>query len=231
VFVIDSKQWNGSVHQGTDGLVWHNHHRLDRTLETVRWEARVISRVLGTRPAALLCVHGAHVHGGDLHAQGVAIIPAHLLRIALGYDRALSDPDVEQLATTAWTSLRPAACHASRQRHRTAAGGLSSGRTAALTACSLMPIRGGRSNHPAYAGKDGSARRQYRLLLGVSTHDGRPCRRPSLLLQAASGPQVMATLRNVGIGRLRLAGHTQIAPTLRWVDRNPARALAFLRLP
>src|SRR5829696_7691079 len=25
LFVIDSKQWSGSVHQGGDGLVWHNH--------------------------------------------------------------------------------------------------------------------------------------------------------------------------------------------------------------
>jgi hypothetical protein len=109
VFVIDSKQWTGSVHQGTDGLVWHNHYRLDRTLETVRWEARAISRILGTRTTALLCVHGAHVHGGGLHAQGVAIVPAHLLRSALGYERVLSDADVALLATTAWTSLRPAA--------------------------------------------------------------------------------------------------------------------------
>src|SRR6266508_1185994 len=61
VFVIDSKQWTGSV------------------------------------------------HGGGLHAQGVAIVPAHLLRSALGYDRVLSDADVELLATTAWTTLRPAA--------------------------------------------------------------------------------------------------------------------------
>jgi hypothetical protein len=30
--VIDSKQWTGSVHQGADGLIWHNHYRLDRTL-------------------------------------------------------------------------------------------------------------------------------------------------------------------------------------------------------
>ena len=65
--------------------------RLDRTLETVRWEADTISRILGTRAAALLCVHGAHVHGGGLHAQGVAIVPAPLLRGALGYDRVLSD--------------------------------------------------------------------------------------------------------------------------------------------
>jgi len=109
VFVIDSKQWTGSVHQGADGLVWHNHYRLDRTLDTVRWEAETLGRLLGTRTAALLCVHGAHVHGGGLHAQGVAIVPAHLLRSALGYDRVLSDADVELLATTAWTSLRPAA--------------------------------------------------------------------------------------------------------------------------
>jgi hypothetical protein len=109
VFVIDSKQWTGSIHQGADGLVWHNHYPLDRTLETVRWEAETVGRVLGTRAAALLCVHGAHVQGGGLDAQGVAVVPAHLLRGALGYDRVLSDADVELLAAAAWTSLRPAA--------------------------------------------------------------------------------------------------------------------------
>jgi hypothetical protein len=109
LFMIDSKQWTGSVHQGADGLAWHNHYRLDRTLETVRWEAETVGRLLGTRVIALLCVHGAHVQGGGLHAQGVAIVPAHLLRGALGYERVLSDTDVELLATTAWTSLRPVA--------------------------------------------------------------------------------------------------------------------------
>jgi hypothetical protein len=109
VFMIDSKQWTGSVHQGADGLAWHNHYRLDRTLETVRWEAETLGRLLGTRIHPLLCVHGAHVHGGGLHAQGVAIVPAHLLRSALGYDRVLSDADVELLATTARANLRPAA--------------------------------------------------------------------------------------------------------------------------
>jgi Nuclease-related domain len=109
VFVIDTKQWTGSVHQGTDGLVWHNHYRLDRTLEAVRWEAQQVSRLLGAPTAALVCVHGAHVHGGGLHAQGVAIVPAHLLRSALGYEPVLSDAEVALLATTAWTSLRPAA--------------------------------------------------------------------------------------------------------------------------
>jgi hypothetical protein len=109
LFVIDSKQWTGSVHQSGDGLAWHNHYPLDRTLAMVRWEATAVGRLLGTRPAALLCVHGAHIQGGGLHAQGVAIVPAHLLRNALGYDRVLSDADLELLATTAWTRLRPAA--------------------------------------------------------------------------------------------------------------------------
>jgi hypothetical protein len=109
VFAIDSKQWTGSIHQSADGLVWHNHYRLDRTLATVRWEAEMLGRLLGTRVAALLCVHGAHVQGGGLHTQGVAIVSAHLLRRALGGDWVLSDADVELLATTAWTTLRPAA--------------------------------------------------------------------------------------------------------------------------
>jgi hypothetical protein len=109
VFVIDSKQWTGSVHQGADGLVWHNHYWLDRTLETVRWEAETVGRLLGTRTAVLLCVHGAHVHRGGVDAQGVAIVPAHLLRAALGDDRMLSDAEVELLATTARSRLHPAA--------------------------------------------------------------------------------------------------------------------------
>jgi hypothetical protein len=69
VFAIDSKQWTGSIHQGIDGLVWHNYYRLDRTLDIVRWEAETVGRVLGTHAVALLCVHGAHVQGGGLHAQ------------------------------------------------------------------------------------------------------------------------------------------------------------------
>ena len=109
VFVIDSKQWTGQVHQGVDGLVWHNHYPLDRTLATVRWEAEAISHLLGTRTAALLCVHGAHIDRSGLHAGGVAIVPAGRLRDALGHDRVLSDGDVELLATTVRMRLRPAA--------------------------------------------------------------------------------------------------------------------------
>jgi hypothetical protein len=109
VFVIDSKQWTGNVHQSSDGLVWHSHYRLDRTLATVRWQAETLGRLLGIPAAPLICVHGAHVQGGGVHAHGVAIVPAFLLRSALGFDRVLSDADVDLLAATAKSRLRPAA--------------------------------------------------------------------------------------------------------------------------
>src|SRR5215216_5215126 len=109
VFVIDSKQWTGQVHQTADGLAWHNHYRLDRTLDTVRSETETVSRLLGTRATTLVCVHGAQVHGGGGEAQGVAIVPAGRLRDALGQDRVLSDADVQLLAAAARPRLRPAA--------------------------------------------------------------------------------------------------------------------------
>jgi hypothetical protein len=108
LFVIDSKQWTGHVHQSADGLVWQNHYRLDRTLATVRWQALTLGRLLGIPVAPLICVHGAHVQRGGLRAQGVAIVPATLLRSALGYEQLLSQVDVERYAATARMRLRPA---------------------------------------------------------------------------------------------------------------------------
>jgi hypothetical protein len=109
VFVIDSKQWTGQVHQSADGLVWHDHYRLDRILAAVRWQAETLGRLLGIPVAPLICVHGAHVQGGGLRAQGIAIVPAFLVRAALGYDQVLSEVDVKRYGGTAWSRLRPAA--------------------------------------------------------------------------------------------------------------------------
>ena len=108
VFVIDSKQWRGQVQQSSDGLIWHNHYRLDRTLTTIRWQAQTLGRLLGVPVAPLICVHGAHIQHGGLNAQGVAIVPATLLRSALGHDQVLSEVDVELLAARARMRLRPA---------------------------------------------------------------------------------------------------------------------------
>jgi hypothetical protein len=50
-------------------------------------------------------------------------------------------------------------------------------------------------------------------------------------LRNGSAPQIMAGLRNLAFGALKAAGHTKIAPTLRWVSRQPTHALAILGQP
>ena len=107
--MIDSKQWTGQVNQSADGLIWYNHYRLDRTLATVRRQALTLGDLFGVPIAPLICVHGAHIQGGGLHAQGVAVVPATLLRGALGHDQLLPDADIQRYATTARMRLRPAA--------------------------------------------------------------------------------------------------------------------------
>jgi hypothetical protein len=108
VFVVDSKQWTGQVHQSSDGLIWHNHYHLDCLLGSIRWQAETVGRLLGVPVAPLVCVHGAHIQHGGLHAQGVAIVPPSRLRRALGDDQVLSDTDIERCAATARMGLRPA---------------------------------------------------------------------------------------------------------------------------
>jgi uncharacterized membrane protein YfbV (UPF0208 family) len=108
VFVIDSKRYTGRIRQSLDGRAWHNYYPLDEQLATVRAEARAVEATLGTPVIPLLCVHGATVQWGGLHAQGVAIVPAAQLRSALGADVVLSAEQVALLAGTAETRLRPA---------------------------------------------------------------------------------------------------------------------------
>jgi hypothetical protein len=109
VFVVDSKQYTGRVHQSMDGRAWHNHAPLDRQLEVVGWEADTIARILSVRVDPLVVVHGAEVAYGGLIAGGVAIVPAARLRAALGVDPVLSAADVGVLVAMARTRLRAAA--------------------------------------------------------------------------------------------------------------------------
>jgi len=53
-------------------------------------------------------------------------------------------------------------------------------------------------------------------------------------LRRGSAPQIMAGLRNLATGLIHASGRTQIAPTLRWVARNPipsAPCYSSARLP
>lgn len=49
-------------------------------------------------------------------------------------------------------------------------------------------------------------------------------------IRVGNAPRVMATLRNLAIGALRIAGHTNIAAGIRAVGRNVTRALDLLGL-
>jgi predicted transposase YbfD/YdcC len=49
-------------------------------------------------------------------------------------------------------------------------------------------------------------------------------------VRTASAPRALASLRNLAIGALRHAGATNVAKSLRWVARNPERALRLLGL-
>jgi predicted transposase YbfD/YdcC len=50
-------------------------------------------------------------------------------------------------------------------------------------------------------------------------------------LRTANAPRAMATLRNLAVGALRLAGHTNIAAALRHNSRDPTRPLTALGIP
>jgi hypothetical protein len=47
-------------------------------------------------------------------------------------------------------------------------------------------------------------------------------------VRTATGPKVLAGLRDLVIGLLRLAGYASIARSVRWVARNPACSLVLL---
>ena len=49
-------------------------------------------------------------------------------------------------------------------------------------------------------------------------------------VRTGTGPRVMASLRNLAISALRIAGHTNIAAALRWTAWDPARPLSILGL-
>ncbi|MGW3851534.1 hypothetical protein [Streptomyces fagopyri] len=50
-------------------------------------------------------------------------------------------------------------------------------------------------------------------------------------VRTASGPRVMAALRNLAIGAHRLAGHTAITEATRWAGRAMHRPFDLLGLP
>ncbi|MFB7677854.1 nuclease-related domain-containing protein [Kitasatospora purpeofusca] len=81
VVYVDTKAWTStrSTLRLQDGQLWYGRYPQTRALDTVAWEARQASRVLGVPVAAYVAVHGAAVPGGQLHLQGVTVLGAKVL--------------------------------------------------------------------------------------------------------------------------------------------------------
>jgi Nuclease-related domain len=114
VFVIDSKRYRGQLRY-TGGHLWHGGRTLDRTLQTLWWEATQVAETLGFRPDLhvypVLCVHLARLPWHrELLVDGVPVLGAAALRPALQViHQALSPEQVALVAGQVRAGFRPAA--------------------------------------------------------------------------------------------------------------------------
>jgi hypothetical protein len=114
VYVIDSKRYRGQLRYSA-GHLWHGGRTLDRTLETLWWEATQVAETLGFGPDLrlypVLCVHVAHLSWRrELLMDGVPVLGATALRPALQVTRqALTAEQVALVAGQVRAGFRPAA--------------------------------------------------------------------------------------------------------------------------
>ena len=114
MFVIDSKRYRGQLRY-SGGRLWHGRRPLDRTLETLWWEATQVAETLGFGPDLhvypVLCVHLARLPWPrELLVDGVPILAATALRPALQIIRqALSPEQVALIAGHVRAGFQPAA--------------------------------------------------------------------------------------------------------------------------
>jgi hypothetical protein len=114
VFVIDSKGYRGHLHYSA-GRLWHGRQPLDRTLETLWWQATQVAETLGFGPDLyvypVLCVHVARLPWlHELLVDGIPVLDAAALRPALRVIRqALSPDQIEFVAAQVRAGFQAAA--------------------------------------------------------------------------------------------------------------------------
>jgi hypothetical protein len=114
VFVIDSKRYRGHLRY-MGGHLWHGGRTLDRTLETLVWEATQVAETLGFGPDLhiypVLCVHLARLPWHrELLVDGVPVLGAGALRPALQVIRQGLNPEqVALVVGQVRAGFRPAA--------------------------------------------------------------------------------------------------------------------------
>jgi hypothetical protein len=95
VLVIDSKQWTGPSTRAATGRVWHNHYHLARTLATSAGKPRASAAWAPPSPCSSASMASKSSTMGCPPRAWRR--PRPLLRSVLGYDRVLSDTDVERM--------------------------------------------------------------------------------------------------------------------------------------
>jgi hypothetical protein len=113
VYVIDSKRYRGQLRYSA-GHLWHGGRTLDRTLETLWWEATQVAETLGFGPDLhvypVLCVHLARLPWlRELLIDGIPVLDTAALRSALQVTRqALTPQQVTLVASHVRASFYPA---------------------------------------------------------------------------------------------------------------------------
>jgi Nuclease-related domain len=113
VYVIDSKRYRGRLRY-LGGHLWHGGRTLDRTLQTLVWEATQVAETLGFGPDLhvypVLCVHLARrPWRHELLVDGIPVLDAAALRPALQVTRqALSPEQVALVAGQVRAGFQPA---------------------------------------------------------------------------------------------------------------------------
>jgi hypothetical protein len=113
VYVIDSKRYRGRLRY-FGGHLWHGGRTLDRTLQTLVWEATQVAETLGFGPDLhvypVLCVHLVRrPWRHELLVDGIPVLDAAALRPALQVTRqALSPEQVALVAGQVRVGFQPA---------------------------------------------------------------------------------------------------------------------------
>jgi Nuclease-related domain len=114
VYVIDSKRYRGHLRYSA-GRLWHGTRPMDRTLQTLWWEASQVAETLAFGPNLhiypVLCVHVARLPWlSELLVDGIPVLDAAALRPALQVTRqALAPQQVELVAGQVRAGFRSAA--------------------------------------------------------------------------------------------------------------------------
>jgi Nuclease-related domain len=127
VVVVDSKRYRGRLRLDGYGMLWHGRHLLVSALRKVRWRADQAEEFVGiadVQVPAIVAVHGASVPWGQVHTDGVTVIPARQLADLLQALPPILGPErVAWLADRARLRFHPAAWsqHSSALQARTSA--------------------------------------------------------------------------------------------------------------